>query len=452
MMNKTIFISAFNPFILRNILASEVTKVLKEYDVRVVVFVPEYKTEFFKKEIGSHNIIIEGVHMDQLSKFDIVFRYLSSSLVDTPTIAVNKHVQLDRDGRYPRFLVSWVLMKFFGRTLFFKRLIRRLDYFIVKKDYCSKYFSQYQPQLIFATDVFNDMDVHLLAAAKSRKIKTVGMIRSWDNFTNKGIFRIKPDKLLVHNETLKSQALKWNDLNERDIFVCGIPQYDRYFGGKRTDRGEFFKKVGLDPQRKLILFSPFGGRFTDTDWQIMEILKRFIENKEIPASQVLARFTPNDSVSLGNFSPDENFYIDRPGRAFEGRSVRDQELTNIDMDWLADCLYHSDVIIAGGASIGIDAAIFGKPTILIHFDGFEKKPYWQSVERFLEYHHPRDIIKSGAMRSVKNAEELKQHLNNYLNQPELDSLARNKMLKDQCYKLDGHSGERIGNFLLSLLY
>ena len=451
-MNKTIFISAFNPFILRNILAGEVTKVLKENGVRVVVFAPDYKADFFKQEIGASNVIVEGIEVCKASRRDTVSKYLAGSLTDTGTILVNKRVRLAWDGRWFRFTVSWLIMKLFSRWPIFKVLVRRLDYLTIRKDYCSKYFFKYRPQLIFATDVFNDNDVLLLAAAKYQGVDTVGMIRSWDNLTSKGILRIKPDKLIVHNEILKEQAIKYNNFSGHNIFISGIPQYDKYVIGSRIDRKDFFSKLNFDPGRKLILFSPFGGRFTDTDWQIMEILKKFIENKEIPPSQVLARFTPNDPVSLGNFSPDENFYIDRPGHGFEFRGVKDQELTDEDMDWLANCLYHSDVVVAGGASIGIDAAIFSKPTILIHFDGFEKKPYWQSVERFLEYQHPRDIIKSGAMRSVKNVEELKQHLNNYLNQPELDRSARNKMLLDQCYKLDGRSGERIGNFLLSLLY
>ncbi len=104
----------------------------------------------------------------------------------------------------------------------------------------------------------------------------------------------------------------------------------------------------------------------------MEILKSFINNNEISSAQVLIRFTPNDPVNLGNFISDKNFFIDRPGISFEGKTARDQELSDADMNWLADCLYYSDVVVTGGASIGIDAAISGKPTILIHFDGLEK--------------------------------------------------------------------------------
>lgn len=450
---KTIFISSFNPFILRNILVSDALKIIvQDGSVRVVIFVPDYKVSFFEDQLVVYdNVVVEGIKTTNVSRQNIVFRFLGGSLVDTPTIKVHKRVQLAQDGRYVRFIVSWLLRKLLSRLVVVKRLVRKLDYLTMNKSYFLPYFSKYRPQLVFAADVFNDNDVHLLATARSQGIRTVGMIRSWDNFTTKGVFRIKPDILLVHNEILKSETVKYCDMIQETVWPVGIPQYDRYLNGSRLSRDAFFKKLDFDPARKLILFSPFGQRFTDTDWQIMDILKGLIEREEIPPTQVLVRCTPNDPVSLGGFIPNKCFYIDCPGRGFVGRETKDQELTVEDVNWLADCLHHCDVVVAGGASIGIDAATFGKPTILIHFDGFEEKPYWQSVRRFLEYQHPRDIISTGAMRSVRSAAELKQQLNSYLNNPRLDRPSREKMLRDQCWRLDGQSGQRIGRFLNSLL-
>ena len=451
-MANTIFISSFNPFILRNILIGDALKILKENkNTRIVVFVPDYKADFFGKEIGEHNVIIEGIKNIPTSRQSIIFNFLGSSLVNSPTILVHKRVQLNKDGRVVRFLASFLLIKIFSRSGIFKKLVRKIDYITIGKNYFDDFFLKYKPDLIFATDVFNNNDVYLLATAKSRGIKTVGMIRSWDNITNKGFFRVEPGNLLVQNNVLKNQAIKHCSIKENKIKVTGVPQYDNFINGNRIGRESFFKKIGLDPNKKLILFSPFGNRFTDTDWNIMEILKRFIKNGLIPASQVIVRCTPNDEVFFGKFIPDENFYIDKPGHGFFKNVFKDQELTFKDMNWLADCLYYSDVIIAGGASIGIDAAIFGKPTILIHFDGFENKPYWNSVKRFLKYKHPDEIIRSGAMRSAADIDEFKKYIVEYLANPYLDNEARKTMLVEQYWKLDGLSGKRVGFFLLECL-
>ena len=128
------------------------------------------------------------------------------------------------------------IYKLLGRVYFYTDLSAK-----DKKTFLP-YILKYNPALIFSADVFNDNDVYLLATAKAQNIKTVGMIRSWDNFNTKGVFRVKPDKLIVHNEILKNQAIKWNGLSESDIFISGVPQYDRYINNKRMDREVFLKK------------------------------------------------------------------------------------------------------------------------------------------------------------------------------------------------------------------
>ncbi len=452
-MRRVIFISAFNPFVLRNILAGDVLKTILEQDdnLSIVIFVPEYKAEFFRKELNLGNVIIKGVKVRQVSRQDILFRFIASSLVDTPTIRIHKLVNFNKNRRRVRFFLAWFLIRVASRFNLFKRFVRWLDYLTLRKNYFSEYFKRYQPDLVFATDIFNDDDVHFLATAKHSHVKTVGMVRSWDNFTTKGLFRLKPDRLIVHNNILKRAALDYGDMTAAAIFVSGIPQYDNYIKGIRMGRSEFFKKLGFDPARKIILFSPFGNRFSDTDWQIMALLQEFIENNLVIPSQLLIRLTPNDQVNPGNFVCGKYCYIDRPGRQFKPGVYRDQELTALDMNWLADCLYHSAVVVASGASVGIDAAVFGKPTVLIYFDGFKNKPYWDSARRFSKYSHGVSVFSNGAMVPAFNRVELLNHLNNFLNNSNSNKVARDKMLQEQCWELDGHSGKRIGDFLFSLL-
>ncbi len=448
---RTIFIAAFNPFILRNILIGDALSVLKaEPDSRVVVLVPDYKVDFFKKAIGGDRVLIEGVKTQIISRQDIFFRFVNSSLANTDSLSIHKRTQLEQGRNFPRFLAALLLMKVFGRLKAIRNLSRLADYLTIDKARFSGLFDRYQPDLVFSTDVFHDDDVHLLAAAKKRSVKTVGMVRSWDNFTTKGIFRIRPDALIVHNEIMKDEALRHSGMIAKDIFISGIPQYDRYFSGQRMAREDFFKKIGLDPAKKMILFSPFGKRFTDTDWQVMEILKEFIEKKLIPPSQVLVRFTPNDEVPLGKFEPSGDFYMDKPGHQFKVGVFRDQELNASDMDWLADSLANADVVVAGGASIGVDAAAFDKPAILIYFDGFEDRPILRSVRRFIDYSHGKLVNRDGSVMPARSREELLSCLNQALGSPASGRELRKKMIERMCWKTDGQAGKRIGNFLSAM--
>ena len=454
-MNKsTIFISSFNPFISRNILCTDAMGLFRSReDVLIVIFVPDYKSAYFAKQFGGPNIVVEGVNLPSASPADIFFTYLASSLVRTGTLWAHKKEKFFRDKKLLRFLVSGLLMKLAGRLGFVKDLVRWLDLRTISGHVFRDYFEKYKPDLVFATDVFNNDDAKLIAGAKFFGAVSVAMVRSWDNITSKGMFRVKPDKLIVHNELIKHEAVKYEGMNPGDIFVSGLPQFDRYIKSPRLAREQFFRRIKLDPQGKLVLFSPFGQRFSSTDWQVLDILKQGRLRGEIPKEvQFLVRPPPNDFVAfLDRFVADEAFFLDRPGHQFSAGVFRDTELDEKDTEWLADSLYHCDLVISAGATLLVDGAVFDKPAILIYLDGWEHRPYSKSVRRFMEYDHGLWLRNSGAIKTVFTKGELFDAVNEYLVHPENDSVKRLSMAKEQCWRLDGQSGRRIYNFISSLL-
>lgn len=447
---RTIFISSFNPFISRNILLTDVFRLIKKRsDVHTIIFVPDYKVGYFRKHFGSPGVIIEGINVNVTSRQDVLFSYLASSLLNTRTLRLHKKEKFFKDRKLSRFLVSWLLMRLFSRFVIAKRFVRWLDLRILSANYFRGYFKKYKPDLVFATDVFNNHDVHLLAAAKTLGVFSVGMIRSWDNITTKGLFRVRSDRLIVHNEIIKKEVIKYENITGKDIFLSGIPQFDQYIMGKRRHRQEFFSKIGLDSKKKLILVSPFGKRFTPYDWQVLEILKRARENGDIPRNiQFLVRLPPQDEVDLGKFRPNELFFVDRPGHQFKKGVFRDTELDSDDMEWLADSLYHCDLIVSGGATLLIDGAIFDKPAILLYLDGWENPPYLKSVKRFLEYDHGLLLRESKGVSVVTTEKELIVSVNDYIVNPKRKSRERHAMAHEHCWRLDGRAGERIAKFIL----
>ncbi|MDO8467186.1 MAG: CDP-glycerol glycerophosphotransferase family protein [bacterium] len=441
---KTIFLTSFNPFIARNILATDVLRILKECsDLKIVVFVPDYKIDWFKKNFSGLNVVFEGIMSQKISRTDVIFTYLASSLLDSKTLAIHKREELAKDHNYFKFAASWALRKIIGRAKTFRWLVRLLDSKFSFRLELKKYFDSYKPDLLFATDVYHNDDVHFLLEAQRRCVSTIGMIRSWDNITNKGIFRAKPDQLIVHNETIRDEAVQFNDFNSEKIFVSGIPQYDDFVKGQRMERAEFFAKLGLDPAKKLIMYSPFGGRFYKYDGEILEILKELGE-------QVLVRMPPNDKTELIGFQPTKLFYIDQSGHKFQKDTLRDVELNQQDMRWLGDSLYHTDVLVACGASIAIDAALFNKPSVFIYFDGLEEDlPYMKSARRWLDFDHARKLRDLGGSVSAMSKKELLEFVGSFLRNPAKDQEKRRALAEKQCWKLDGRSGHRIAEFILA---
>ncbi len=441
---KTILISSFNPFISRNLFCGDFLTGLKSApDIKVILAVPDYKKEFFEKNFGGGNVSVEGISVTSPNRREVIFKYLSSSLVWTRTIFIHKREKLAKDKKILRFLLSLTLMAM-GFLRFPRAICRMLDYWLDRPEQFRNLIVKYSPSLIFATDIFNDDDVRLLHASKKAGVSTVGMIRSWDNMTTKGLFRAKPGKLVVHNEIIKKEAADYCGMPAKNISVVGIPQFDIYFNGQHGSREEFFKKIGMDPNKKLVMFSPFGNRFWDLDWQILEILKK-------TGHQILARMTPQDLVDLSKFQSAPNVYIDWPGKRFHENKARDAELGREDLQWLSDSLYYSDLVVTCGATLGMDAAVFDKPVIMIGFDGWEKRPYINSVNRFLKFNHPRVIYRTGGFRVARSETEMNLVVKEYLNNPSLDREKRRQMIKEFCVFLDGKSGQRLGKFILSEL-
>lgn len=448
---KTIFLTSFNPFVTRNILLTDVFKTLSEKpDTRLVIFCPDYKLDYFTSNFLRPNVVIEPVKAETLDKQDVLFGYLARSLVGTSTLRIHRKEIFLRNKKAMTFLFSWMLA-LIGRIALVKKIVRWLDFQTISKSKYSPYFEKYKPSLVFAPDVFHVDDVHFLAEAKKKGIKTIGMIRSWDNITGKGLFRMKPDQLIVNNLVIKKEAMFYEDVAENKIFVGGMPQFDTYRNYPTISREEFFRRVGLAPDKKTILFAPAGNRFYDSDWRVMEAMKNAISKGVLTNAQVLVRLPPNDDVAFGQFTPDKNFSIDRPGKHFKENLFRDQELTREDMDHLANTLYYTDVIVSYSSTLCIDGAMFNKPIVTLAFDGGAAKPYLKSSRRFLDFTHVRKFLKTGCCKIAYSAEELTKHLNSYLHNPLADSEGRKILLADQVGFLDGKSGERIANFVLSCL-
>lgn len=446
---KTIFITSLNPFVTRNILFTEVFSVLKSRpDIRLVIFCPDYKVDYFKKNFAAENVFIEGIKPQVISLQDVVFRYLGGSLIDNRTRYIHQRRELLHDKNYFKFWFSRLLSKL-SRLVFIKKLVRVLDYLTISKKKFARFFDVYKPALVFGPDIYHDDDVHFMAEAKWRGIRTVGMVRSWDNITNKGFCRVKPDKLIVNNELIKAEAIEYCGIDPDNVFVAGMPQFDYYIKAPFSNREKFFTSLGFDPKKRLIMFSPHGNRFHDTDWHIMQILKEARMSGEIPENvQILVRFPPNDDVSLGDFVPDEYFHIDRPGKVFVEGVYRDKELDWDEMRHLADSLYYSELVITYNSSIIIDAAAFGKPAVGIAFDGWDKKPdIYRSIARFMEYDHTQHVIKTGGLQVVRKREELIEAVNAYLANPKLNQDGIRKILETQAWKYDGQAGARIANFI-----
>jgi len=147
---RTIFVTSLNPFVTRNILFTDVFKNLSSWpNTRLVVFCPDYKLDYFKKNFQKENVIIEGIKNEAISKQDVIFAYLGRSLIRTQTLAIHRKEIFLRNKNLPAYLLSYFL-SWVGWFSSVKKIARFLDLKTISQTKFAKYFDAYKPDLVFS--------------------------------------------------------------------------------------------------------------------------------------------------------------------------------------------------------------------------------------------------------------------------------------------------------------
>lgn len=454
---KTIFLPIFHGHISRNVMMTDIFRTLaSQPDLRLVIFTYDFKKEYYQKEYGRGNVIIEGIDIAsfKISVAEKLFKSIFPFFVDSPRVRMMLREILDENNDLVQYYAKRFLLSVIGNSGIIRKILRKIYFYTVPpKQFFLDKIKQYNPDAVVLPDITFDIDSYLLRAAKAKAIPSVAMLRSFDTVTsNKGTIRVQPDLLLVHNKFMKYDAERWCDVNPEKIIISGMPQFDLYFTDSPTPKDEFFSKMGLDPQKRVLLFALTGPRTAGINQDIIDIIAKAISDGRLPSDvQLFVRMHPNADPESFNKNPHIVFH--RPvGIYFSKGRLTDMEFTREWQQELLNTLFYSNVTINPQSTMSVDAAAFDKPVINVAFDGYEQKPYVRSVKRlYVDYSHYLPIIKAGGVRLVYNERELIEWINKYLSDPSMDREGRCRVLEEQCGQNDGKNGERTVRQILRFL-
>ncbi|MFY9461875.1 MAG: CDP-glycerol glycerophosphotransferase family protein [Candidatus Sungiibacteriota bacterium] len=443
---KTIFITCFNGFISRNILSTDAFSILKAGgDIRIVIFTPEKRAPTLREEYGDANVFIEGIEISSKAIENPIERFmwvLATNLLRTRTRRVQRWTKFARDKNVADYLFS-ILVSFFGRFGFIRSSYRFAASRIVPGAEFEKYFDQYNPNLLFAADVYTPQDAKMMRCAKRRNITVIGMVRSWDNVTSKTLLTHIPDYMVVNSRCVREEVAHYGGISRERIFITGVPHYDRYVSSNCTPRDRFLEEQGLDANKKLILFATPGDNYLENN----PITPLVLESLKDINANIFVRLPLVGKEDLAGFVLPKNAVLDDPGNYQNFTQVH---VTQKSDKHLANCLNASDIVITWASTMILDAAVFNRPIILVDFDA-TPRPYHYSIVRYYDYEHHQFILKSGGVRLAKNPEELKYWVKRYLDEPHLDEEGRKKVVREYCGEMDGGAGRRLGEFLKGFL-
>ena len=306
----------------------------------------------------------------------------------------------------------------------------------------SKIIYDHKISLFVLTNPMFSRELEINNTAQSLGIKTIGVMRSWDNFW-RGL-DVKVDLLAVWGPVNKLEAKKLWYYDDENVKKIGPTPMDRYFLKNTLWSKEVFLDYFNFQNRRPIITIATLGNLTDyyDETYLVDFIIDSINSGKIPKdTQLIIRLHPTTILAYFlKYSQMENIvlsYVDKyiPTLGWT--------MDNEDVDIMANILYHSDVIISPGSTVTIEAAIFDTPIVFPTFnprqqnllDEFYKKNYWEK--------HFKKLIEDNVIMLHDTPAKLIDGINSYLEDPESHKSKRIKIVKDYVHYTDGSSTKRL---------
>lgn len=449
---KTVFVTIGDSFVARNILQTPFWVMFKKRnpDMRIVLIVPPEKKEYYARVFGGTSVVVEGVNPAFHSYFARVLAVFMRSGLKTRTNLWSKMRSYYRgESSLAATYLKRAVTFLFGGLGWYKRFLRFLFLKNTPEKDTKRIFDEYNPDIAFVISLTNfDFDVPIAAEASRRGVCLVGMVRSWDNLSSHGLLRVVPDTLILQNEFLRSMAIRYQAIKEKEtlLHVIGLPHYDVYKEISKVlqPREAFFSSMGLDPSKKLILYGAMGDLLFPHEGDFADIFEELIESGKINDAQILFRAHPKFKSPLERMKTMLHVKPDRCG-TYLTQELKSVEMDEDDMNHLINSIYHADIVVSGASTFAMDGAVLNKPTICVGFDGNARDvPYWISVKRFYDcYTHFEAFMETGVAPLARDKEELVLFVNKALAAGTPDMSARQKMLDRFVEPFDGGASERL---------
>jgi hypothetical protein len=426
---------------------------------RVVLISPMARDPEFVREASHPRVTFEDLPAHTPSGLEArLLALMQAGYLDS---GVTESVRIRRAEALANGTVRWIRAKRLLAQMVAPSMLRprtryALSDRLVSHPHAEALFDRYRPALLVVSSPGLILsEVPLLRTAARRRVMSVAIDPSWDNFTNKLLPVRRADRLIVWNDVMKQQAVDLHGYLPDEVRVAGTPQWDLYFKeGSTIDRTAFFARVGADPHKKLVTLTTTPHELYSHHDHVLRVLVDAMRNGRLGESvQLLVRLHPRDDrAHYRAFEGTPDVILEKPFRATvragDGLAV---DVTRASQQHLADTMRHSDVVVNVASTIAVEAAIFDTPIVNIAFDGETEAAFPQSARRYYRFTHYVNITRHGAVRVAETPEQLITEVAHYLVDPSRDREGRRAVVREQCQFLDGRSAERVASFVVDEL-
>ena len=334
--------------------------------------------------------------------------------------------------------------------------ILALDTALDREAHHAELFDRLRPSLVVTTTPgFIRADTVILREARRRGIRTATAIYSWDNPTSKGYRGAAPDHLIAWSERMADQLVRHHDVPRERITVAGVAHWDPYVRpGALPSREAVFAELGLDPERRTIVYATASPSFYPRNFDVAAALAAAVSDGRLEDAQLVVRphplnFQPRYEDSERWRLPIADYealarehahvHLDIP----EVRSRRLKcDLAPSDARRFGGLLAHCDVVVNVFSSTTLEAFLLDRPAVMVCID--------EHAAKALGYAHLQPVVRAGAARIARTMDDVVALTAGYLAEPALDRSARAEVARAECGPTDGSSGRRAGAVLAEL--
>lgn len=314
-----------------------------------------------------------------------------------------------------------------------------------------------RPNLIVTgTPGFNTSDAHMIRAAKRAGIPSTTVMLSWDNLTSKGYVGAQPNSLLVWSELMAQEATELHDVSSDTIHLTGAAQFDHY--SNQMDAGaiaEWRRENRIPSKSKLIVYGTINPKILPHEQSIVEELIAALQSNSVGYDYFFwVRLHPQ--MVKGPFAVNVDALLNLHGKNvhIEVPEVQSQKLSwdmpAKDSVHLRNLLNAADVLVTTCSTLVIDAACVDTPIINVFYDGKNYVDDGFSAKRFRDYTHYKHVLETGGIAVINSIPEFVEQVDQYIDNPKIDSNGRKRMLSQQLGMFDGNAGVRTADTLFAL--
>lgn len=344
-------------------------------------------------------------------------------------------------------------------------LARKLEQRTFRQTYDNSYYldllAREKPDLVVSTSPNRMQEMPIARAVRQVGIPHITYILSFDNICCYDEYPVIYDHYMVWNDRNKREVLyQYPTVSADQVTICGPLQFDFYHRCERylVSREQWASDNGLDPARPVILYCETGRIIAPHEVEVVtDLLGRLRATDLQPKPTLLVRthpmYRPERWTPLREKYPEFHLQITNDSQE-QGSLLSLADNTTWDereISSLINTLHHSAIVLHVSSTMALDAAYFDRPAIGIAYDPRPGAPFEAVCRRLYERDHYLDITNSGGIAIARSGAEALEWIERYLADPSLHRQERLKMLKLYDPFMDGRTGQRVADTILSFL-